>query len=305
MQSYITAVGLADHRLRIPPMISYLAAQTSAEPTGASVRLVGAKQPGVVLPFLVSFHYFKRRTVRSIAEQFPGFDVPMLLDSGGFSAATLGERISLADYCRYIEANASGLEGYANLDSIGDPVKSARNFNIMLRAGFAPFPVFHVGSEWKYLDEILERAPSRMALGGMVPYLKGRQVELRRWLAAAFERIEERAPRAMVHGFGVGSSMAVLKDFPWHSVDSSAWTAAYQFRCIDVFDPARGEFVKVSCSRGQDGPMRHRDLLRAYGFAPGQFYPSSRYNYADAGALSLMSVFRAEQWVNEQRKERT
>lgn len=255
------------------------------------------------LRVLLSFHYFRRKPVAQVVALFPGIDLRVMLDSGGFSAASLGERISLADYCRYIRQNAAHVESYANLDVIGDPVKSARNLRIMRAEGLAPFPVFHVGSDWQHLDAMLEERPEMMALGGMVPHLKGRQGLLRVWLAQAFARIRERSPASRVHGFGLGSSVDLIDEFPWSSVDSSAWTSAYQFRTVDVFDEERGQYVKVKCTSGDDSPMKHAALLRRYGFRPGQFYPASRFNYTDAGALAVLSVLRAEAWVNA-RKEK-
>jgi len=250
------------------------------------------------ISILCSFHYFRRIALSNILGRFPGLKVNLFADSGGFSAATLGTPVRLKEYVDWLHKNGDSISLYANLDVIGDPIKSKRNLAVLESEGLSPMPVFHVGSDFKYLDEMLE-TKNYIALGGMVPYMKDQRKQLGNWCHKVFERIEKRATaKVSCHGFGVGTSWNIARGFPWQSIDSSAWTSAFQFRSVSVFDDKLERFVGIDLGSGAEQAIfNHARLLHSYGFAPTDFYPASKFTYVKAGALSVMSMLRAERFL--------
>lgn len=280
----------------------YLAVSTAGTGSPRHLQEILAAQTPEGMPvlpelaLLCSFHYFRRTSLAGVRARFPGVALKLFADSGGFSASTLGETVRLADYARWLRANKRELTQYANLDVIGDPETTARNQRVLESEGLEPIPVFHVGSDFRHLAEILERS-NRVCLGGMVPHIKAERGKLAAWIAACFARMK---PSTRVHGFGLGTSWKLCRSFPWDSLDSSSWTSAFQYRQVDVFDEGRGQFTSVSLSTaGGKAVWKHADLLRTYGFSPGDFYPPSRFSYLKAGALTVASVLRAQRWLRE------
>ena len=60
----------------------------------------------------------------------------LLIDSGAFTAWKANESISLDDYCRFIEKLPVTPWGYFQLDVVGDPDGTIRNYDEMRRRGF-------------------------------------------------------------------------------------------------------------------------------------------------------------------------
>lgn len=141
------------------------------------------------------------------------------LDSGAFSAFTLGEQINVEDYADFLDRHGRSFDLVASLDVIGDPDATARNFLRLCERGHDyVVPTFHYSFRWDALDRLVAASP-RIALGGMARFARTvtNRKPLRSWLDAAFRRI----PRGtLVHGFGV-SGLDMLMSYPWDSVDST------------------------------------------------------------------------------------
>ena len=87
------------------------------------------------------------------------------LDSGAFSAYTVGAKINLDEYIQYIKDHK--IKTYANLDVIDDVEGSYQNYKYMVSSGLKPIPVFHCGEDSKYLELYLKDC-DYIALGGVV-----------------------------------------------------------------------------------------------------------------------------------------
>jgi len=171
--------------------------------------------------FLYSYHYYNTKGKIKMLDETGVFDSKApFLDSGAFSAHTLGKVIDLDKYISYIKT--TGIQLYANLDDITNPDQTIKNEAYMRERGLNPIPVFHTGEEIKYLDRILEYA-DYMALGGMVM-----APDLDYWLRNAWTHIMKRRPDIKVHGFGLTNPNYIIK-YPWYSVDSSAWVTCVRF----------------------------------------------------------------------------
>ena len=165
--------------------------------------------------------------------------VDLFLDSGAFSAKSLGKEIKIQEYIDFIKRNEKFISIYANLDVIGDQDATFANQKIMEEAGLKPMPVFHFGEEEQYLDFLI-RKYDYIGLGGMV-----KSGELRVYLDRIFKRHicdKDGMPRVKVHGFGM-TSFAHITRYPWYSVDSTSWVLTS--RMGSVFVPKRkgGEWL--------------------------------------------------------------
>ncbi len=176
------------------------------------------------------------------------------------------------------------LAPYSNLDVIGDEAATSRNQRSLERLGLNPLPVFHVGSSWKTLEALCEEYPY-IALGGMVPY---RTANLGPWLVRCF-RIADRYD-AKFHGFGQ-TRHEYLRNFPWYSVDSSSWGAAFRYGHIALWDAASKKFVGVTLW-DRTSVYQHAQLIREHGAQPEQLLDRSLYNRRIAVKMS------AKAWIN-------
>lgn len=142
----------------------------------------------------------------------------MFLDSGAFSAMHTGEKLDPSRYADFIHAHRQHFDVIASLDVMRDPVASEKNFAVLKRRGLGDvvLPVYHYGSERKYLDRALDASGGRVAIGGVA---RLRPKDALRWLSGAHEHLARVGCR-YVHGFAV-TGMQSMAAFPWSSVDST------------------------------------------------------------------------------------
>ena len=120
---------------------------------------------------LESYHYInKDRYVDIIRDRGD----KVFLDSGAFSAHTLGATIDLVAYCDYIKKNDDivksddGILLASVLDGIGDPKKTYENQMEMQKQGVTPLPCFHYGEDERWLEWYIKNY-DYITIGGMVP----------------------------------------------------------------------------------------------------------------------------------------
>jgi hypothetical protein len=182
---------------------------------------------------LESFHYVsKQRYVDAMRVN----DAKVFLDSGAFSAFTLGVDIDLSTYCEYIKRNIDlwrvedGVVMASVLDGIGDPLKTWQNQMAMEQLGAKPLPCFHAGEDERYLEYYVQNY-EYITLGGMVG---SSTKQLCIWLDRMWERYltdGSGRPRLKVHGFGI-TAVPIMERYPWYSVDSSSWIQSAAFGSI-------------------------------------------------------------------------
>jgi hypothetical protein len=230
------------------------------------------------LPHLLeSYHYIHKDSfVQAIREK----NDKIFLDSGAFSAYTLGVDIDLPTYCDYIKRNSDiirideGIVMASVLDGIGDPQKTYENQLAMEAHGVRPLPCFHAGEDERYLERYVKNY-EYITLGGMVG---SSTKQLMIWLDRIWDRYltdGSGRPRIKVHGFGI-TSVPIMETYPWWSCDSSSWiqSAAYgsvitpQYGPISVSEksPSRhdaGQHVETLTAIEQDRILR---LFESQGF---------------------------------------
>ena len=200
---------------------------------------------------LESWHYVgKQRFVDDMRRD----QAQVFLDSGAFSAYTLGVKLSVEDYCNYIRTNddilrrENGVIMASVLDGIGDPLQTYRNQLEMEARGVRPLPCFHQGEDERYLEHYIANY-EYITLGGMVG---GSSKSLAIWLDRIWDRyLVDGAgrPRIRVHGFGI-TAIPLMERYPWYSCDSSSWIQSAAFGII--VHPKHG-----ALSVSEKSPSRH------------------------------------------------
>lgn len=182
---------------------------------------------------LESYHYVG---AQKFVDQMRADNAQVFLDSGAFSAYTLGVEIDLPTYCEYIKRNKDiwrvedGVMMASVLDGIGDPLKTYQNQLAMEALGAKPLPCFHAGEDERYLEYYVKNY-EYITLGGMVG---SSSKQLCVWLDRMWERYltdGSGRPRLKVHGFGI-TAIPIMERYPWYSVDSSSWIQSAAFGSI-------------------------------------------------------------------------
>lgn len=219
------------------------------------------------------------------------YKLPLMIDSGAFSAFYRGADIRLGPYMKFCKEMAPEFPQavFVNLDELNKDRTAAgrerqgrvsyRNWRTMLDEGIKALPVYHVTTDEKWLRLYLKRT-DHVAVGAIAKASSAQRV-------VALDRVWERylidtktrLPTVKVHGMGITSFPLMLR-YPWHSVDSTAWIRVAMFGHILVPPLKNGEWdfsqppMKVGMSdRCPDrrvkgahytnmSPARRRTLLR-------------------------------------------
>lgn len=210
---------------------------------------------------LESYHYIWKE---SYVERIRTNGDMVFLDSGAFSAYSLGVDVNLEEYCAWINRNRdiirtddTGALMASVLDGIGDPLKTWQNQQAMESLGVRPLPCFHYGEDERYLEWYISRY-EYITIGGMVPITTP---QLFMWLDRIWSKYltdGSGRPRVKVHGFGL-TSVPLMERYPWYSVDSSSWVqlAAHG----NVFIPGFGQYAISARSPNIKVEGQHIDTL--------------------------------------------
>lgn len=225
----------------------YMPGQRLFERLNEHERSITASLPHI----LESYHYVSKQ---QFVDEMRANGAKVFLDSGAFSAHTLGAKLDLAGYCAYIKRNEDiikvedGVLMASVLDGIGDPLLTYRNQLAMEWHGVVPLPCFHANEDERYLEYYISKYPY-ITLGGMVG---ASTQQLIKWLDRIWSRYltdGSGRPRLKVHGFGI-TAIPIMERYPWHSCDSSSWIQATSFGSIVT--PKHGPLM-IS----ENNPSRH------------------------------------------------
>lgn len=168
-----------------------------------------ATPPGL----LVSFVYYS--TFETSRERIRMRD--WVLDSGAYSAKTLGVNVDLQQYielCQRLLATDPMLTEVFALDVIGDWKASARNTEAMWKAGVPAIPCFHIGEPEDVLRGLANDYP-KIAIGGCARMREKLKLQ---FAQQCFARVWPKK----IHGFGFGTRKVMLS-LPFHSTDATSW----------------------------------------------------------------------------------
>jgi hypothetical protein len=219
-----------------------------------------------------SFHYADDRMARMIRHN----GQKLFLDSGAYSAQTLGVRISSRQYARFIREHRDIIEVASNLDVIGkgneqNSYENLKTLQLLLhRDGLSHLikPVHHVRDADYWLERYLDEGHDFICLGGMVP--ESTRI-LQRWLDHVWSKFltnPDGTPKVEVHGFGLTTRELMLR-YPWASVDSTTWILISRFGGVLMdfrFDD--GSIGDHNISFSDRSPKRFDPNSRHYGALP-------------------------------------
>lgn len=203
---------------------------------------------------LESYHYIHKQ---SYVDKIREAGDKVFLDSGAFSAFTLGKEVNIYEYCDYIQRNQDIIEVASVLDGIGDAQKTYENQMLMESRGVKPLPCFHYNEDERYLEWYISRY-EYITLGGMVPISNN---QLFHWLDRIWEKYlcdPSGRPRLKVHGFGL-TSVPLMERYPWYSVDSSSWVQIGAHG--NIFMPGYGTIAFSTQSPSRKVENQHVDTL--------------------------------------------
>jgi hypothetical protein len=182
---------------------------------------------------LESYHYVGKKP--SLLNAMRDRQDTMFLDSGAFSAFTLGATIDLDQYAKFIKDNPDIIHQAASVDVIGagKEQQSYDNLKYLERLGVQVLPTHHARDADHWLQRFLDEGYTHLCLGGMVP--ESTQY-LREWLDKMWGRYltnPDGTAKIKVHGFGL-TTLELMFRYPWYSVDSTSWVMASRMGLIYV-----------------------------------------------------------------------
>lgn len=197
-------------------------------------------------------------------------DVDFILDSGAFTAWKAKKEIKLDDYCRFIESLPFVPDRYFMLDVIGNPSATMKNYELMLKRGFKPVPVFTRGEDVSILEEYFKTS-DMVGIGGLVGtegnkgFVKG---------------IMEIAKNRKVHWLGFARINYVEKLRPY-SVDCSTWANGLRFGQIQFYSFTSRRIMTLG--KAQLSNPKIKDML---------------YREKDYYGVTLKEIFNLDDWYH-------
>lgn len=217
-------------------------------------------------------------------------DVPVLMDSGAYTAYTQGAEITLEEYvaaCKRLEAQ---LWDYIQLDVIKDKAKTAFNLQKMVDEGLTPMPVLTADEDEAELPRMM-KVNKRVCVAGGVAHESV-------YYSARIERLFRASKgKAELHGLGYTRGFEPLKSSV-KSVDSSSWMGNARYGNFQFFDRMRGlpnigYYKKLRKRRFIELPVALRDYFIRCGITCEEFADPE----LNRGVLSLLSFCGVHAWT--------
>lgn len=182
---------------------------------------------------LVSFYEINSRNLKpslDVIRKFKNLDEnnKVFLDSGAFSAWSLGIKINLIEYIKFIKTYKKLFDVVASLDVKGSHEKSIQNHKEMLRAGLDyVLPVYHRLEPLEVLDEYVDMGSEYIAIGNIAAESKSSK---RKFVPGLRQTIDRIPKDIKIHLFGM-TSFPILKMMLDRitSSDSSSWNAVTKY----------------------------------------------------------------------------
>jgi hypothetical protein len=166
---------------------------------------------------LVSYHYKNAIKNGATLQTIKNNGSSFFLDSGAFSASTLGIKIDINNYIKFIQSNINNIDYYAGLDDISNYKNTLSNNRLMEKEGLKPLITFHYGEPIELLKDYLSEY-NHICLGGVVG--KSRKVKIK-WLDNLYARVISEFDNKKIHMFGVADKV-ILERYPFYSADAAS-----------------------------------------------------------------------------------
>lgn len=209
---------------------------------------------------LMSYHYWND----------PGFYKKMhragcniLLDSGAFSAYTIGAHIGIDEYCEFIKKVEPFVDGYIQLDKVYDQETSVKNLEYMEKIHqLNPIPVWQgVTGNFSGVAEWTKGRPW-VAISGAAG-AKGKNKGPKDWVWRRALSFKNALPNGVKwHFLGVTAEKRLSQLRP-STYDSSSIDAGFVYgTCIDFFSPHYGKMVSYNLRTGSENSYESLDAAR-------------------------------------------
>jgi hypothetical protein len=175
------------------------------------------EKTGIKMNYLVSYYYAKGVT-HKLAYKYRHMIDSLYLDSGAYTAMTMGKKISLAEYGLYLKECGEFFDAYFNLDDQFDKPQSNTSNQLYLEKLLPdgtkkPIPVVHAKGEAAFneLSEYANMGHQFIAIGSE-PRLPD----------DIHSKIQDTFPDVKLHMFGNLERKMLINHMPY-SADSASW----------------------------------------------------------------------------------
>ncbi|KKK73135.1 hypothetical protein LCGC14_2896880, partial [marine sediment metagenome] len=225
------------------------------------------------------------------------------LDSGAYSidsGSVSGKNLTIEKYAEYVKKEGDRYTIRFTFDKIGHGPQSYKNWLWLRKQELDIIPVYHLGTDEKYLERYL-RQVDYISLGGIANMHRGELMKGLRYIWKKYLLDQSGNPICKLHGLGI-TSYNVMAAFPWYTVDSTSANIRAAYGTIllpQKLDKSGKEdmskpwhFVSLSNRKGkrtevatlgsnqslyymwpQDLQAQFRKYIESWGFELGQFKP--------------------------------
>lgn len=223
-----------------------------------------------------------------------GKELRFVLDSGAFTAWKSGNPIDLDDYCKFLETCKPEPWRYFSLDVIGNPSETIKNYEIMLKRGFNPIPVFTRG-ECPSVLETFYKTSEVVAIGGLVGTPRNR---------GFIKGIMKYVKKRWVHWLGF-TNLNFIKFYKPYMCDSSAWTTGHRYGTVGVY-MGKGEIKRIAKADFKAKPdQRLLDRISQMGVDPYRLAKTESWHGGKSVAKTLGARSGVALSVDVERKTST
>lgn len=142
---------------------------------------------------------------------------------------------------------------YVTIDFAADCKANYERQLMLEKKGIRPLPVYHGDDSLDYIKKYADLGYTYMCVGA-TSSMRRTVTARRRYLDAVFSIGAKIGMQ--FHGLAVTAPWAVI-EFPWKSVDSSAWSRAAGYGCLLHFNPETGRMatIRISTRGAKSGPV--------------------------------------------------
>ena len=158
-------------------------------------------------------------------------------------------------YIEFLLLNKEKIDHYSNLDVINNPELTYKNQRILEEAGLKPHPVYHLGTDVKWLKRYLDKY-EYIAIGGLIPNPTRVLIPILDEMFKKYLTDEKGFPRVKLHGFAC-TSMPLMLRYPWYSVDSTTCRKLAMYGGIVVPEFSTDKLHTISIS-ARDTPLEKK-----------------------------------------------
>lgn len=145
------------------------------------------------------------------------------------------------NYAIFIKKHLQYIDYYANFDVINNAEATWENQQYYEARGLSPIPIWHYGTDEKWLRMYLDKGYNYIAIGGMIPNPPSVLLPALDSIWSSFLCDSSGMPKVRVHGFAVTSTTLIAR-YPWFSVDSSSWVKFGQYGVVCIPPKKNGRY---------------------------------------------------------------